>query len=268
MTMNLFWRELKAHRKSLIVWCIGSILIVLSGMNKYASLSGTGQSMNELMADMPKSMQAIMGSGVFDLSKASGYYGILYLYLLMMATIHAAMIGANIIAKEERDKTSEFLFVKPISRQIIITAKLSAAFINILIFNGITFLSSIFIVSKYSKGEEGIVDDITILMIGMFILQLLFMMIGSGFAAVMKNPKRASSLSTGILLLTFVLSIVIDLNENLEILKYFTPFKYFEAKNMMYGGGFDVIFVFLSFVFIVIMTIITYVTFQKRDLKV
>ena len=35
-----------------------------------------------------------------------------FFILLLMATIHAAMLGATIIAKEERDKTSEFLFVK------------------------------------------------------------------------------------------------------------------------------------------------------------
>ena len=109
--------------------------------------------MNELFAQMPKSMQTIFGIGTFDLSKASGYYGMLFLYLLLMATIHAAMLGADIISKEERDKTSEFLLVKPISRNKIITSKLLAALINIIIFNIITLVSSIIIVGKYSKGE-------------------------------------------------------------------------------------------------------------------
>ena len=60
-----------------------------------------------------------------------------------MATIHAAMLGATIIAKEERDKTSEFLFAKPVLRSTIITAKLLAAFVNIVVFNLITFISLI-----------------------------------------------------------------------------------------------------------------------------
>ncbi|MET4560257.1 hypothetical protein ABIA69_001401 [Lysinibacillus parviboronicapiens] len=73
-------------------------------MAKYAGLSTSGQSMNEIWTAMPKSLQAIMGTGALDISKVSGYFGVLYIYLLLMATMHAAMLGATIIAKEERDK--------------------------------------------------------------------------------------------------------------------------------------------------------------------
>ena len=154
-----------------------------------------------LFAQMPKSMLAIFGIGTFDLSKASGYYGMLFLYLVLMATIHAAMLGADIISKEERDKTAEFLLSKPISRNKIITSKLLAALMNILIFNIITLVSSIIIVGKYSKGEA-VSADIVILMGGMFILQLIFMLIGTAIAAVSKNPKTATSISTAVLLIT------------------------------------------------------------------
>ena len=133
--MNLFMVEMKAHRKNLIIWAFGIIFMVASGMGKYVALSGTGQSMNDIFEKMPKSMLTIFGIGNFDLSKASGYYGMLFLYLLLMGNIHAAMLGADIISKEERDKTAEFLCSKPISRHKIVTSKLLAALVNIIIFN-------------------------------------------------------------------------------------------------------------------------------------
>ncbi|MDQ0194156.1 ABC transporter permease subunit [Paenibacillus wynnii] len=265
--MNIYWKEMKTYRKSLIFWSIGILLMVVSGMSKYAGLSSSGQSMNDLMADMPKALKAIVGVGDLDLNSASGYYGLLYLYLLLMATIHAAMLGANIISKEERDKTSEFLFVKPVSRNSIITSKLLAALTNIVIFNLVTLISSILIVGQYSKGEA-INGDIAITMVGLFLSQLLFMSIGTGIAAVKRKPKTAGSLSTGILLLTFILSVAIDLNEQIEGLKYITPFKYFEPKNVMYGGGLDPVFVVLSVGMIVALFFVTYVFFKKRDLNV
>jgi len=264
--MNIYRKELKSHRKSLIFWCIGVILMVASGMNKYSSLYSSGQSMNDLMADMPKSMQAIMGVGAFDLSKASGYYGMLFLYLVLMSSIHATMLGAGIIAKEERDKTSEFLFVKPVSREKIITAKLLAAFTNIVIFNLVTFASSVVIVGKVSDGEK-VNGDIAITMLGMFILQLLYMVIGSAISAFKKRPKTAASLATAILLLTFVLSVVIDLNEDLDALKYLTPFEYFEAKHMMVGDGLEAVFVVLSLLITAVLTYGTFAFYKKRDLN-
>ncbi|MFJ7725923.1 ABC transporter permease subunit [Neobacillus sp. NPDC097160] len=265
--MNIFRKEMKSHRKSLIFWCIGVFLMVVSGMAKYDAYSSSGQSINDLVADLPQSLRAVLGFGAVDLSKVGGYYALLFLYLLLMATIHAAMLGATIIAKEERDKTFEFLFVKPVSRTTIITAKLAAAFTNIVIFNLVTYFSSIILIAKYNGGKS-INGDIALLMIGMFILQLLFMVIGSALAAVKKKPKTAASQATGILLLTYMLSIAIDLNEHIEGLKYLTPFKYFEAKNVMFGGGLDFVFVVISTVLIAVLSYVTYVFYQKRDLHV
>lgn len=253
--------------KSLIIWCIGVFLMVVSGMAKFTGLSSSGESLNTLFTDMPKSLQVIMGVGTFDLNKASGFYGLLFIYLVLMATIHAAMLGATIIAKEERDKTSEFLFVKPVSRTTVITAKLLAAFTNIAVFNLVTWVSSVAIVGKYADGES-VNGDIAITMIGMFFLQLLFMVIGSAISSLKKRPKTAGSLAAGILLLTFVLSVAIDLNESMEALKYVTPFKYFEAKNMMYGGGFDTGYVILTAILFTALTAVTYIFYKKRDLGV
>ncbi|MBS4212487.1 ABC transporter permease subunit [Neobacillus rhizophilus] len=265
--MNIYLRELKSHRKSLIIWCIGVFLMVVSGMQKFAGLSSSGQSLNDLFQDMPKSLQVVMGVGALDMDKVSGYYGMLFIYLLLMATIHAAMLGATIIAKEERDKTSEFLFVKPVSRAKIITAKLLAAFTNIFIFTLVTWGSSIVIVGKYADGES-VNGDIAITMMGMFILQLLFMAIGSSISALKRKPKKAASLASGILLLTFVLSVVIDLNGSIEFLKFVTPFKYFEAKNIMYGGGLDTVYVLISAVLFITLLTVTLIYYKKKDLNI
>lgn len=262
--MNIFLREMKSNRTSLILWCIGVLFMVATGMMKFTSLASTGTSLNEFIADMPKSLQAIMGNNSLDLSNAIGYYGVLYLYLVVMAGIHATMLGANIISKEERDKTVEFLLVKPISRSRMITSKLLAAVLNLVIFNMITFVSSIVMVQKYAEGEA-VVGDISIMMVGMFILQLIFLVIGTAIAAIYKNAQKAVSVSTGILLITFILSIAINMNNKLEILKYFTPFKYFEASKLM-NGGFESVYIILSLILILASTISTYIFYEKRDL--
>lgn len=264
--MNIYLKEMKSHRKSIIFWSIGVFLMVASGMMKFDTYQQTDQPISELLKDMPQSLRVVFGMNDLDLSKASGFYGMLFIYLLLMATIHAVMLGATIIAKEERDKTAEFLFVKPVSRNKIITAKLLAAFTNIVIFNLATLVSSIILLKKYSDVED-INGEIAILIAAMFILQVLFMVIGSALAAVKKKPKTAASLATGILLLAYLLSVAIDLNEDIEGLKYLTPFKYFEAKNVMYGGGFEPVFVILSTAVIAALTIITYTLYKKRDLN-
>ncbi|MBE4910662.1 ABC transporter permease subunit [Bacillus luteolus] len=264
--MNLFVRELKAHRKSLIIWSIGMVLLIVSGVGKYSGFSASDQSMNELMSQMPKSLQAIMGSNSFDLSTIMGYYGLLFLYIVLMAVIHSSMLGATIIAKEERDKTAEFLFVKPLSRNKIISSKLCATLVNVVVLNIITFISSLLIVQQNADGAA-VFKDIALLMMGLFMLQILFMSIGTALAALKKNSKKAASIATAILLAAFILSIAIDMKESLEPLRFLTPFKYFEAKQILSGGGYETIYFILSFVLIFILIALTFTSYKKRDLN-
>lgn len=265
--MNIFIREMRAHRKSLIFWSLGIFLTIVSGMGKFSYYVESGQSITELISTIPKTLRAMMGFGDFDVTKASGFYGMLFLYLMMIVTIHASMLGANIIAKEERDKTTEFLMTKPVSRVRIVTEKLLAALVNVIVLNLVTLIFSITIVGNYSRGED-ITHDILVLMAGMFIAQLMFLFIGTGIASISKNPKSSASVATTVLLVTFILSVTVDMNSSLEGLKYLTPFKYFDAADLMYGGGLKPVFVALSVVIIAVMASITYVFYKKRDLNV
>ncbi|WP_019849989.1 ABC transporter permease subunit [Desulfitobacterium sp. PCE1] len=265
--MNIFLRELKAQRRSLIIWSIVIFLMIVSSIGKFTAYAETGQSMNALLSQIPSSIKAVLGMGNFDLTKVSGFYGMLYLYLLLLATVHASLLGANIIAKEERDKTTEFLLVKPVSRTQVITAKLLAALFNIMVFNLVTLILSIALIGKYAKGED-ITAEIGILMAGMFIVQLIFLLIGTATAAAGKRPKSAPSVATAILLVTFLISSVIKINSSLAPLKYLTPFAYFEAETLLEGGGFEPVFLLLSSVIIVLLIVITYASYKRRDLHV
>lgn len=265
--MNIFVRELKDQRKSLIIWSIVIFFMIVSSIGKFTAYAETGQSMNELLSQIPSSIKAVLGMGNFDLTKVSGFYGMLYLYLLLMATVHASLLGANIIAKEERDKTTEFLMVKPVSRGKIITAKLLAALFNVVVFNVVTLFFSITLMGKYAKGES-ITGEICILMVGMFILQLMFLVIGTATAAISRRPRSAASVTTAILLVTFLISSVININSNLEPLKFVTPFEYFKAEKLLNGGGFEPGFLILSFVIIALLVLVTYRFYKKRDLNI
>lgn len=263
--MNIYLQELKANMKSIIIWSVSIILLIAMGMVEFSSMEESGESITKMIEAMPKSLQALYGDGAFDLNTAIGYYSVLFLYLVLMATIHAVMLGSGIISKEERDNTVEFLMVKPISRYNIITAKLLTAFTNIIILNLVTLIVSIGLVGNYSKGAS-VNEDIFKLMIGMFLLQLLFMSIGTAIAAFRNNSKIASGISTGILLATFFLSIIDDMSKKLSFLKYITPFKYFDAKTLLVENGFNPFLVLLSLGISGLMTYFTYTWYNKRDL--
>lgn len=265
--MNVFLREMKANMKSLVFWSFGMLFMILGGMGKFVTYANSGQSITEIIAQIPSTLRAVLGFGDFDLTKASGFYGMLYLYLLLMTTIHAAMLGSNIIAKEERDKMTEFLMVKPMSRSRILTAKLAAGLANIAILNLVTMGLSISIVAQYSKGEA-ITGAILILIAAMFVLQVVFLFLGTGISAISRDPKISASIATTILLGAYLISIAVDMSSSLSALRYLTPFKYFEAAPLMATGGFDTISVVLSLGIILVAGFSTYFFYNRRDLSV
>jgi ABC-2 type transport system permease protein len=236
-------------------------------MIKYATLSTSGQSITELMKQFPHSIQAIFGLTGFDLTTISGYYGVMFMYLALMATVHAVILGSDIISKEERDRTTEFLFVRPISRARVITPKIAAGLACLIAINLVTWGSSQYFVDYYGKGSMS-AGDLAVLMAGLFFLQLLFFFIGVVSAATLKRPKLSGSVATSVLLFTFILTIFININEKLDNLKYLTPFKYFDAKNIMADGRLDPIYVLISLILITGMIFVTYRAYDGRDLSV
>lgn len=265
--MNIFLRELRAHRKALFFWCLAMVFLVASGVAKFYGYSDSGQSNISGVLDMfPRSLQVLFGLEGFDLSKPSGAYGILFMYIVVTAAIHALLLGTDLISKEERDKTAEFVFAKPVSRSSVVTSKLLAGLVNLVVLNLVTLVTSIYVVEYYSKSGAG-TGDVILMSLALFILQVLFLVIGSATAGVLKHPKAAAGIGTSILLGTFTLYFVINLSGQIDILKYLTPFKYFEAQNLIADGRMDVVFVLLSVLLIAVATAATYVGYQKRDLE-
>ena len=263
--MNIVLRELKANRKALIIWCVSMFLFIAMGMVKYSGFSKMGSEVNEMMESLPKVMTSMFGINQIDLTSVGGYYSIFFIYFMLIAGIHAIMLGATIISKEERDKTADFLIVKPIKRHKAVTSKLIAAFINVLILNIVTFVGSVVIVAFYNKGES-ISGEIFKITCTLLILQIVFLSMGLLFSSLTKTTKKATGLSTGVILAMYMLSMAIPLTNKLDSLEFLTPFAYFDAKEIMLGHGVEMIYILISLVIVVVATSFTYVFFNKKDI--
>ncbi len=233
--MNLFIQECKMSIKSLCLWCLGVLLFIGIAVAKNTGISGeASQDMAHIISQMPKSLQSIFGLGVIDLSKSIGIFSILLLYIALIFAFHASSIGVSCFSKEERDKTFEFLYVKGMTRFSILGIKIIVGLIQILILNIATYILSVVMVSSIS--HDDISKDFLPMMIGMFFLQLLFFSIGLLLSFLTKEQKKASGISFGVIMACFIISMVSDINSNAEFLKYITPFKYFDGKDILING--------------------------------
>ena len=265
--MNIFFREMKANYKALLIWSCAQVFIIFAGMVKYGGYSNSNVDINKMMDQFPQALRAVFGMGKIDMATIEGFYSIFFLFFILLAAIHAAMLGAVLIAKEERDHAADFLFAKPVRRREVVTAKLLAGFANILIFNLVTFVTSILFFRQYNDGNM-LAGKVFILMIALLFLQILFLCLGSALGALLKTAKTATSAATAIILGTFFLSAAIDINNQIETLSFLTPFKYFDAAALMTNGSLQAGSIILCLVLSIIALAATYLAFYRRDLSV
>lgn len=264
--MNILLRELKTNAKSLAIWCLGMIFLIYAGMIKYSAFSKTGDAVNDFMSQIPDAMKVVLGLGNgADVTSVAVFYSMFFLFFVLLAAVHSSMLGALIISKEERDKTADFLFVKPIKRHQAISSKILAAIINIAILNAVTFIVSVFSVEKYNTGNS-LALPVFMVTAMLFVLQVLFLGIGLLFGALAKNSKIATSAATSVILGTFILKVIIDMNNDVKIIEFLSPFRYFKADAIMFEKNIDFGYVLVSVAAVILCAAGTYIFFQKRDL--
>jgi ABC-2 type transport system permease protein len=264
--MNIFWRELKANFRSLIIWGFVVVLFVTVGFSKFSAYEGNPELL-VILDSMPQALLEAFSFEAFNLTTISGFFGVMFTYFALLLSISAAMWGSDIIAKEERDRTADFSLSLPVKRSTMITAKTLAALVNCVALILIT-LAAVLINSTAYQTDSEFFSFVYLSMLALFIMQMIFLAVGIFLGAAMRQHRRAGTVAVTVLLLTYFLSIISGLNENLEFLQYFSPFKYFNPVTLFQEAALNTTFLLLSAAIIAACLIGAYYTFSRRDLYI
>lgn len=264
--MNIFFREVKANLKSLGIWSIVIVLLIMVAVAKFSAFAGD-PSMLKMLDSLPPAMLDAFSMRAFNLTTLSGFYGLMFIYFGLMGAMAAAMWGSDTISKEERDRTVEFSLVLPVSRSRVITAKSLAALVNCVAFMVITWVVSIAAVQSY-KPDQAFYNFLAVEMQAMLMIELIFLSIGLLLGCAMRKYKLSGSTAIAIILTTYFISVVSGMQKDLEFLKYITPFKYFDPGALYRTGQLDGPFLLLSVVIIIVCVAAAYWMYNRRDLYI
>ena len=221
--------------------------------------------MLSILDSMPQALLSAFSMNAFNLTTVTGFFGIMATYFNLMLSISAAMWGSGIISKEERDKTVEFSLSLPITRGKLVTAKLVAAAINCIILLYVSFGITLVYAQNYQPDSE-FYKFIFLNMFASLIIQMIFLALGIFLGCAMKKHKQAGSFAVSLLLGTYFASILSDLNGDLALLRYFSPFQFFKPVLLLRESGLEVPFFLLSAALVVISLAGAYYSYAKRDL--
>jgi ABC-2 type transport system permease protein len=264
--MNIFLHELRSNFKSLLIWSGIVFLFNLVGFSKFSAFYNNPELLS-IVNSMPPAMISALSMNAFNLTTVTGFFGIMIVYFGLILAISAAMWGSDIISKEERDRTVEFSLTLPVTRSRVVTAKTAAAAVNCVILLLVTWGATLFGARNFNP-DSNFYHFVSIAILAFFLLQMIFLALGIFLGCALKKYKLAGSVAIAVILVAYFTSILSGLNKDLDFLKYFTPFKYFEAAAMLRDSRLEWTFVLLSIGIIIALLIGAYTTYKKRDLYI
>lgn len=228
---NLIARELKAHFKSWLILSIAAIAFVTMIFAEFSAYYQNPE-MAAVIEALPQALVDAFSMGDTNLTSLSGFVAVAFVFLLLFQSVYSALLGHGILAKEERDKTAEFLMVLPISRVKILWGKTISALIYTTLLTAVIALSLHINAIPYSRGPHYQAFYFRLLFVLWFI-SVTFLCMGLALAGLMKNHKTSGIISIGIVLVMYLLSIISSLSQSVEFLSVFTFFKYYEAVDLI-----------------------------------
>ncbi|KUG04102.1 putative abc transporter, permease protein [hydrocarbon metagenome] len=213
---------------------------------------------------LPKIVRIMFGVEGLTFQQPLDYYITMYFWYSLLIFTHAAFVGATIIAKEERDKTSEFLFAKPYKRSDIITAKILVGVFHVSIMALGTWLFTIGILLPLFDGAS-IFSIVSITMLGMFLTQLVFLGLGLLCTALFRKYKAGVSASLLIVLASFVIAVILEYLGSVDHLNFLSPFRYFTVRAVI-NEGISQLYVLIAAAITAVSIYLTYGFYSRRDL--
>lgn len=263
MNMTLIKHELRQGWKSLIIWTVSIGFFVSICVFMYPEMGNQMEDVNDMFSSMG-SFTSAFGMDRLNFGTLIGFYAIECGNILGIGgSFFAALLGISALAKEEKERTAEFLLTHPVSRIRIITEKLAAIMLQILIMNIVVFGLSI--VSVIIIGEEIPWNELCLMHLSYFFVQIELAGICFGISAYLKNGGLGIGL--GIAIVMYFLNIVANISDSAEFLKYITPFGYAEGADILTDKCLDIGKLMLGMVFTIIGIAIAYRKYTRKDIQ-
>ena len=264
--MPIYKREIISNRKSFLIWII--IIVALNAMifSVYPSFASQAGGLEELIKSYPETFIKAFAVDILDLTNILHYFGMeIYLFITLLGSIYAMILGSGIISKEEDEKTIEFLLAKPVSRTKIITSKILAVLSYIVLFNIMLFIANYIMMEVLKTGGFDIKVFI-LLSLGALLLHLTFAAIGLLISVFIIKARTVMSVSLGVVLGMYFLGLASSMSDKLTGLKYVSPFKYVDAADIIINAKIDYMYIIIMVLIIGFSLIGTYIFYRKKDI--
>lgn len=263
--MNIYIHELKSLKKSTIIWTVVLAALALMYFSMYPSITSDAEDFKKILAGYPPTVRAMLGINLDYITSVIGYYSMIISIILICAAIQAMNLGLSILSKESRERTADFLLVKPVSRFSIVSAKVLAALTALIatnvVYGILSFgMANIFKTSDFS-GKLFFMMNLTI-----FFIQLMFFAIGLVISVFFNKLKSVLPISLGVVFGSYMLGAILASGKDSEAARFLSPFKYFDNNYIIKNERYETSYLIGALVIVVVSITASYFIYIKKDI--
>lgn len=262
--MNIFLHELKVYRKSMIIWSLSLLVIVVLFMSFYPSFAKDSEEFTKIMAGYPEPIRNALGVNLGNFFTILGFYCFPLSFITLCGAIQAMNLGTGIVSKEVREKTADFLLTKPVTRRTVLTSKLLAAF-SVLVITNIVYITAASIMAFQVKTDDFSFKLFIMLSLTMFFVQLIFLSLGIIISVVVPKIKSVLTVSLATVFAFYFLGMFTTTSAE-EAKRYLSPFNYFDTAFIIKNKSFEASFLIAGAIIIILAIAASYFVYAKKDI--
>lgn len=262
--MNMYIHELKSLRKSTIIWICAMIALAVIYFSIYPSLVNDAADFKKLLGAYPPSVRAMLGISIDNITSILGFYSMIFSFITLCGAIQAMNLGLSILSKESRERTADFLLVKPVSRVAIVNSKLLAA-LTMLLATNIIYYAAASMVANIVKTTDYSNKLFFMISLTMFFIQLIFLAIGVFVSVFFTKMKSVLPISLGVVFGFYIIGALIATGKN-DGARFISPFKYFDIAYIIKNSSYEVSYLITGAVIVIAAIVASYIIYTKKDI--
>ncbi len=260
--MTIFKHEMKRNLLSLIIWSGAIAFLLATSVLIYPEMSKQMGDFNDLFANMGN-FSAAFGMDQLNFGEFGGYFGVECGNTLGLGgAFFAAIIGISALAKEEKERTADFLLAHPISRVRVIAEKYLAVLVQIFVLN--LAICAVVSLAVLIIGENPDMKPILLLLFAYLILQFEIATISFAISAFLKG--NGLGIGLGIAFVFYFANILSNLTEEAKFLKYITPYGYSDGAYIITNSAIEWKYMAVGIGVTVVCAVLAFFKYSKKDI--
>jgi ABC-2 type transport system permease protein len=267
MLRNVYLKTLRDLRRAQVWWTVGVVAFAVYTISFFPVIQENAEEFRQLFESFPEGLNAFLGGGAAELVTPTGYLQqqMFQLTVPLLFLIFAIRLGAGALAGEERAGTLDLLLATPVTRRRVLLDKFASmatatALLGVALWAAT--MGTLLLIGVEVSSVRVAEASLSAVLVG-----LTFGSLALAIGSATGSRGTAVGVATAVGVVGYSVHALSALVPALEPPALFSPFYYYGAAQPL-QNGLDPLHVLVLVAVVVVLVLMSVVTFDRRDLAV